>query len=71
MKLGLNTMAIWFGMIMILLVVSGAVAFAFTDFMDDKLFGNKRVFFVFLLLGYAVYRGFRLRQLLKQNKYED
>lgn len=71
MKLGLNTMAIWFGMIMILLVVSGAFAFAFTDFMDDKLFGNKRIFFVCLLLAYAVYRIFRLRQLLKQNKYEN
>lgn len=71
MKLGLNSISIWFGMIMILLVITGAFAFAFTDFMDDKLFGPKRIFFVVLLLAYAVYRIFRLRQLLKQNNNED
>lgn len=69
MKPGLNTVSAWFGMIMILLVTAGAVAFAFTDFMDDKLYGNKRIFFVVLLLAYAVYRGFRLKQLLNQQKY--
>ena len=70
MKLGINSISIWFGMIMILLVVAGALAFAFTDFMDDRLFGPKRIFFVVLLLAYAVYRVFRLRSLLKQNNNE-
>jgi len=69
MKPGLNTVSAWFGIIMILLVTAGAGAFAFTDFMDDKLYGNKRIFFVLLLLAYAVYRGFRLKQLLNQQKY--
>jgi len=71
MRSGLNTISVWFGMIMILLVVSGAIAFALTDFMDDKLFGPKRIFFVMLLLAYAVYRGFRLKQVLKQTKYNE
>jgi len=71
MKLGLNSISIWAGMIMILLVTSGAFAFAFTDFMDDKLFGPKRIFFVFLLLAYAIYRIFRLRQLLRQHKQNE
>lgn len=71
MKLGLNTISVWFGMIMILLVVSGAFAFAFTDFMSDKLYGQKRFFFVILLLAYAVYRGFRLYQVFKQAKYNN
>jgi len=57
-------------MIMILLVVAGAIAFAFTNFMDDRLFGPKRIFFVVLLLAYAAYRIFRLRQLLKQHNNE-
>lgn len=70
MKLGLNSISVWFGMIMILLVVAGAFAFAFTDFMDDRLFGPKRIFFVVLLLAYGIYRIFRLRQLLKQNNNE-
>ena len=69
MKPGLNTVSAWFGIIMILLVTAGAGAFALTDFMDDKLYGNKRIFFVLLLLAYAVYRGFRLKQLLNQQKY--
>jgi hypothetical protein len=66
MKLGLNTISVWFGMIMILVVLSGAIAFAFTDVMNDKLYGSKRIFFVVLLVAYAVYRFFRLKQVLKQ-----
>lgn len=66
MKLGLNTISVWFGMIMILVVLSGATAFAFTDVMNDKLYGSKRIFFVVLLVAYAVYRFFRLKQVLKQ-----
>ncbi|MDI1353968.1 MAG: hypothetical protein PSX36_03570 [bacterium] len=71
MKSGLNMIPIWFGSIMILVVVSGAIAFAFTDFMDDRLYGNKRMFFVFLLLSYAVYRGFRLYSALKDLKNNE
>lgn len=70
MKLGLNTISVWFGMIMILLVLSGAIAFAFTDFMDDRLYGTKRIFFVVMLLAYAIYRIFRLRHALKQTADE-
>jgi hypothetical protein len=71
MKLGLNSISVWFGMIMILLVLAGAIAFSFTDFMDDRLFGTKRFFFVLLLIAYAVYRGFRLYQIFKRSDYED
>lgn len=70
MKIGLNSISTWFGMIMILIVTAGAIAFAFTDFMDDRLYGTKRLFFVLLLLAYAVYRVFRLRQMLKQGSDE-
>ena len=66
MKLGLNTISLWFGMIMILVVLSGAFAFAFTNVMSERLYGTKRIFFVILLVAYAVYRFFRLRQILKQ-----
>jgi hypothetical protein len=70
MQSGLNIVSLWFGVIMITIVVSGAVAITFTDFMSDRLYGTKRVFFVILLLGYAVYRGFRIYQIYKQNKNE-
>jgi hypothetical protein len=71
MKLGLNTLSIWFGMIMIIVVVAGAFAFSLTDIMSDKLFGAKRTGFIIMLFAYAIYRGFRLYQSLKQSRYEE
>ncbi len=71
MKLGLHTISFWFSSIMILLVVSGAIAITFTDFMSDRLFGTKRIVFIFILLGYAVYRGFRMYQTMKYSKDEE
>ena len=71
MKLGLNALSVWFGMIMILVVLSAAIAFSFTNVMSDRLFGAKRTGFIVMLFAYAVYRGFRLSQTLKQNKNEE
>lgn len=71
MKLGLNTLSIWFGMIMIVVVVAGAFTFSFTDVMSYRLFGAKRTGFIIMLFAYAVYRGFRLYQSLKQVKHEE
>jgi hypothetical protein len=71
MKFGLNTITTWFGMIMILIVVAGAIAITFTAFLSERLYGNKRIFFVVLLLAYAIYRIFRLRQMLKQMRNDD
>ena len=71
MKFGLSLIPIWFGIIMILVVVSLAFAVAFTDFMDDRLYGNKRVFFVVLLFTYAVYRGFRLYHAIQKIRKDE
>ena len=71
MKFSLYLVSVWFGVLMILLVVLGAIAFAFTDFMIERLFGTKRLVFIFILLAYAVYRGFRLYHLLKSTKNEE
>ena len=71
MKLGLNNLSVWFGIMMILIVVTGAVAVSFTDFMSDRLFGTKRIFFVVLLIAYAIYRGFRLYAFFKDSRNED
>ena len=60
-----RTLSLSTGVLMILLVLGGAVAVMFTEAFSDRLYGTKRVFFVIMLLGYAVYRGFRLRQLLR------
>ena len=71
MKIGLSLVPIWFGIVMILVVVSLAVAVTFTDFMDDRLYGNKRIFFVVLLLSYAVYRSFRLYHMLQKMRKDE
>jgi uncharacterized membrane protein (DUF373 family) len=70
MKLGLHTITAWFGIIMIILVISGAVLLTFTDLMSDKLFGTKRTVFIFILIAYGVYRSFRLYHLFKHLKNE-
>jgi hypothetical protein len=53
---------------MIILVTGGAIAIIFTDAFDDRLYGTKRIFFVVMLLGYAVYRVFRIRQMLRTDR---
>ena len=71
MKNALSLIPVWFGIIMILVVVSLALSVAFTGFLDDRLYGNKRLFFVFLLLSYAIYRGFRLHHAIQKMKRND
>ena len=71
MKPGLNIVSVWFGIVMVVLVTTGAIALAFTDFMEDRLYGNKRILFIFLLLFYAVYRGYRLYSFFKRPRHED
>lgn len=68
MKSLLSSVSVSFGVIMIIVVIGGAIAFAFTDVMIDRLYGNKRIGFICVLLAYGVYRGFRVYQVLKQNK---
>jgi len=59
---------IWFSAVMIMLVTCGAILFAFTDVMSDRLYGNKRATFVFVLGAYSIYRAFRLKQILKKKE---
>lgn len=62
---------IWFSAVIIMLVTCAAIAFAFTDVLSDRLFGTKRTVFVFVLGFYSLYRGYRLRMLLKPRKEEE
>ncbi|MEO6304975.1 MAG: hypothetical protein ABIP51_17570 [Bacteroidia bacterium] len=65
MKPILNSVTVWSGAFMIIIVLAGAIAFAFTDLMSDKLYGGKRTGFIIMLFAYAIYRGFRLYQTVK------
>lgn len=71
MKLGLHSVTLWFGIIMVLMVTAGAGVIAFTNVMSDRLYGPKRIGFVILLLAYAVYRSFRIYQVMKYTKNEE
>ena len=71
MKPLLNSFTIYTGAFMIVLVLAGAIAFATTDLMSDKLYGNKRTGFIIMLFAYAIYRGFRIYQTLKQQKRNE
>lgn len=71
MTSGFNSLGNIFGTVMVVVVLGGAVAFTFTDFMEDRLFGTKRTIFIFILVAYGIYRIIRLRQSFKQSRYED
>ena len=51
---------------MVMVVVSAAAVILFSDAYTDRLYGDKRMYFVMLLCAYAVYRIFRIRQLFRR-----
>jgi len=68
MKLGLNTITLWFGFLMVLVTISGAFLFAFTDVMSERLFGTNRGIMSVIFFAYAIYRSIRLYQSIKQTQ---
>jgi len=68
MKLGLNTISIWFGAVVAIVSLFLAIALTFTDFMIETMYGTKRIAFICVLLLYTFYRGFRIYQTLKYSK---
>ena len=67
MRNGINIATLWFSVIMVLIVIAGAIAFAFTDFMIDRVYGTKRIILTIVFLAYAVFRGIRIYQIFKSN----
>jgi hypothetical protein len=53
---------------MVLIVIAGAIAFTFTDFMIDRVYGNKRIILTVVFLAYATFRGVRIYQIFKANQ---
>lgn len=71
MKNGINMITLWFSVFMVVVVIAGAIAFTFTDFMGDRLYGTKRIVLTVVFLAYAVFRGIRIYQVFKSGKNED
>lgn len=54
-----------FSALMVLLTITGAFVFFFTDLMDDRVFGNKRYILGGIFLLYSVYRSYRMYKAYK------
>jgi len=54
-----------FSIIMILITFVGSIVFLFTDLMSDRAFGNKRIILGIIFLAYAIYRSYRVYNVLK------
>jgi hypothetical protein len=65
-----ESISLWFGIILVLMVIAGAVAFIFTDFMADTLYGGRRTFMIIVFISYAIFRGVRIYQGIKASDYE-
>lgn len=64
-------LVLWFGSLMVLVVLGLAIALIATDFYSDRLFGTKRTGFIVLLIAYAVYRSYRTYSIFKSRKRHD
>ncbi|HWY13417.1 MAG TPA: hypothetical protein VN026_18965 [Bacteroidia bacterium] len=65
MRNNINFVTLWFSAAMVILVIAGAIAFTFTDFMADRVYGIKRLVLTLVFLAYAVYRSIRIYQVIK------
>jgi hypothetical protein len=54
-----------FSGLMVLLTITGFFVFLFTDLLSDRVFGNKRYILAIVFLAYAIYRSYRMYQVLK------
>lgn len=63
-----KTISFWFAILMVLLTLGLGIAFVFTDLMKETMYGNKRLIFIALMFGYAIYRGYRIYLTFQQNK---
>lgn len=54
-----------FSALMVLLTFVGAIAFYFTDLLNDRVFGNKRYILGTIFLAYAIYRSYRMYKAYK------
>lgn len=52
-----------FSIIIVLLTISGTIAFFFTDFMRQELFGWRRTTLAVIFLVYSIYRLIRLKNV--------
>ncbi|MDF2449170.1 MAG: hypothetical protein K0R26_1674 [Bacteroidota bacterium] len=57
-----------FSAIMVLLTFTGAIVLLFTDLLDEKAHGSKRIILGVIFLLYAVYRSYRMYIAIKRTE---
>ncbi len=60
-----------FSGLMVVLTISGAIIFLFTDLFTDRVFGRNRYILGVVFLIYAVYRSYRMNLTIKGRKAES
>jgi hypothetical protein len=60
-----------FSSVMVLLTVTGAIVFFFTDLLSDRVWGSKRYVFGTVFIIYAVYRVWRMYGVFKKEKTQN
>ena len=70
-KSPVELMNLTFSFIMILLTLSGAIVFLFTDLLSDRAFGNKRIILGIVFLAYAIYRSYRVYTAYNANRNRE
>lgn len=70
-KSPVELMNLTFSAIMVLLTVTGAFVFLFTDLFSDRAFGTKRVVLGVIFLAYALYRSYRMYSAFKTSQDKD
>ena len=58
-------MNLTFSAIMVLLTLTGAIVFLFTDLLSDRAYGTKRIILGIIFLAYAIYRSYRMYSAFK------
>lgn len=70
-KTPVELMNLTFSGIMILLTLSGAIVFLFTDLLSDRAYGDKRIILGIIFLAYSIYRSYRVYTAYKANRNSE
>ncbi len=60
-----------FSGLMVLVTLTGAILFLFTDFYSNRVWGKNRYILAGIFLIYAVYRSYRMSLTIRRSKAEE
>jgi hypothetical protein len=69
--MGLNTISMIISGFSILMCLVLAYFLLFTELLAEGMSGNKKIILVIILIGYAIFRSFRLYAMMNKNKNSE